>query len=214
VGGLRAQETFRGIKYYSSVTILGITFWATIDQTTKDTWARITGKVRMQAKKAYDRDPCLARRIQYVHNGLLAKLWYTAQILPLTGSYTQQLITAVTWYIWKGAVFRVKLSTLQRPKRMGGMGLIDIAAKCRALLLYRMYLQGHNDGTITVAWMLYWTLTGRQKTLHRPGRSLGNSPICTVMPLTWLIYNRPNTMQPPPACANICIRPFGKWRSQ
>jgi hypothetical protein len=66
VGRWRAQETIRGIQYQPSPTILGITFWATIDQTTRDTWARITGKVRMQAKKAYDRGPCLARRIQYV----------------------------------------------------------------------------------------------------------------------------------------------------
>jgi hypothetical protein len=46
---------------------------------------------------------------------------------------------------------------------MGGMGLIDIAAKCRALLLCRMYPQGHNDRTITAAWMRYWKLTGRQE---------------------------------------------------
>jgi hypothetical protein len=163
VGRWRAQETIRGIQYHPSVTILGITFWATIDQTTRDTWARITGKVRMRAKKAYDGDTYLARRIQYVHYCLLAKLWSTAQILPLARPYTQQLTTALTWYIWKGAVFRVKLSTLQRPKRMGRMGLIDIAAKCRALFLCQMYLQGHNDRTITAAWMRYWNLTGRQE---------------------------------------------------
>jgi hypothetical protein len=84
VGRWRAQETIRGIQYHPSVTVLGITFWATIDQTT----ARITGKVRMQAKKAYERDTCLARRIQYVHNCLLAKLWYTAQIPPLARPYS------------------------------------------------------------------------------------------------------------------------------
>jgi hypothetical protein len=163
VGRWRAQQTIRGIQYYPSVTILGINFWATTDQTTRDTWSRITGKVRMQAKKAYDRDPCLAHRIQYVHKCLLEKLWYTAQILPLARPYTQQLTTAVTWYIWKGSIFRVKLSTLQRPKRMGGMGLIDIAAKCRALLLGRVYRQGHNDKTVTAAWMRYWNLTGRRE---------------------------------------------------
>jgi hypothetical protein len=163
VGLWQAQETIRGIEYSSSVTILGIIFWATIDQTTRDTWARIGGKVRMQAKKAYDRDPCLARRIQYVHICLLAKLWYTAQITPLARPYTQQLTAGVKWYIWKEAAFTVKLSTLQRPKRMGGMGLIDIAAKCRALLLCRMYLQGHNDRMFTAAWIRYCNLAGRQE---------------------------------------------------
>jgi hypothetical protein len=47
------------------------------------------------------------------------------------------------------------------PETDGRMGLIDIAAKCRALLLCRMYLQGHNDRTVTAAWMRYWNLTGR-----------------------------------------------------
>jgi hypothetical protein len=45
---------------------------------------------------------------------------------------------------------------------MGGMALIDIAAKYRALLLCRMYLQGHNDWTVTAAWMRYWNLIRRQ----------------------------------------------------
>ena len=40
--------------------------------------------------------------------------------------------------------------------------MIDIPAKCRALLLYRMYLQGHKDGTNTANWMRVWNLLGRQ----------------------------------------------------
>jgi len=75
----RAQETVHGIEYYSSLTILGIIIiGGTIEQTTRDTRTRITGNVRVQAVKAYDRDPCLAHRIQYVHNCLLSKLWCTA----------------------------------------------------------------------------------------------------------------------------------------
>ena len=41
------------------------------------------------------------------------------------------------------------------------MGLIDIAAKCRAL--YRMYLKGHKDGTSTANWMRVWILLGRRE---------------------------------------------------
>jgi hypothetical protein len=78
-GGWRVQETLIGIPYHQSVIILGITFWGTIAPTTTDTWARITGKVRVQAKKAYDRDTNLAHRITYVHTCLLSRLWYAAQ---------------------------------------------------------------------------------------------------------------------------------------
>ena len=76
--------------------------------------------------------------------------------------YTQQLTTAITWYIWRGTVFRVPVSTLQLPKQMGGWEMPDIEAKCTALLLYRMYLQGQRNETVTVAWLQTWNLTGRQ----------------------------------------------------
>ena len=42
------------------------------------------------------------------------------------------------------------------------MGLLEIQAKCRALLLYRMYVQGHKTGTNTANWMRMWNLLGRQ----------------------------------------------------
>jgi hypothetical protein len=135
VGGCNTQESIRGFEYYPCITILGITFCDTIEQTMKDTWARIIGRIRIQAKKEYDRDPIVAHRIQYVHKCLLSKLWYVTQLLPISQPQTQHVTTAVSWYTWKGAIFRRPVSTLQRSKRTGGMELIDIAAKCRALLL-------------------------------------------------------------------------------
>jgi hypothetical protein len=162
IGGWRAQETVIGIPYHQSVTILGITFWRTIAQTTTDTWARITGKVRVQAKKAYDRDTNLAHGITYVHTSLLSRLWYAAQILPTPKVYTQKLSTALSWYIWKGTIFKVPMSTLQRSKRQGCMDLIDIPAKCRILLLSRLYKQRQNACTITAVWLQEWNLLGRQ----------------------------------------------------
>ena len=37
-----------------------------------------------------------------------------------------------------------------------------IEAKCTALLLYRMYLQGQRNGTVTAAQLQTWNLSGRQ----------------------------------------------------
>jgi hypothetical protein len=119
-GGWNTTTTIRGIGYYQSATILGVTLWGTTRQTMDDTWARITGKFRIQAKKTYDRDTCLAHRMRYVNAHLLSKLWYIAQILPAPRTYTQRITAAIAWYIWKGAVFKVPITTLQRPKSMGG----------------------------------------------------------------------------------------------
>jgi hypothetical protein len=72
------------------------------------------------------------------------------------------LTIAIVWYIWRGAIFRVPLSTLQRPKRMGGWGLVDIEAKCRALLLCRMYLQSKREVSATAKWLQSWNLSGQR----------------------------------------------------
>ena len=48
VGTWCTKENIFGIAYHLSVTILVVTFWGTIEQTMKDTWTRVTGKVRVQ----------------------------------------------------------------------------------------------------------------------------------------------------------------------
>jgi hypothetical protein len=139
--GWNTTATIRGIGYYQSATILEVTFWGTTRQAMDDTWARSAEKLRIQAKKPYDRDACLTHRMRYVNTHLLFKLWYIAQILPTLRTYTQQITGAIAWYIWKGAVFKVSITTLQRPKSMGGWEMTHTEAKCNALLLCRMYTQ-------------------------------------------------------------------------
>ena len=162
-GGWNTTETIRGIEYHQSATILGVSFWGTTRQTMDDTSARITGKVRIHAQKTYDKDACLAHWMRYANTHLLSKLWYTAQILPAPKTYTQRITAAIAWYIWKGAVFKVPITTLQRSKSMGGWEMIHIEAKCRALLLSRLYTQSRKEGTFTAEWMRSWHLTSEQE---------------------------------------------------
>jgi len=169
VGRWSPAETVLGIEYYPRVKILGVTFWSCIEQSMNDSWTRLTGRVRMQAKNAYTRDPCLAHRVRYTLPYVLAKIWYTAQIVPAPSRYIQQITTAVTPYILKGAICTVPVSTLQRQNNMGGRGLVDIDAKCRALLLCRMHLKGKRVGTGTASWLPTWNFTG----------SHTNSPLAT-----------------------------------
>jgi hypothetical protein len=67
VGGWCTQESPLGIAYHQSVTILGVTFWSTIEQTINYYLARLTAKVRAQARDAYVRGQFLANRIRYVN---------------------------------------------------------------------------------------------------------------------------------------------------
>jgi len=108
----------------------------------------VTGRIRAQQHDAYSSDLCLDQKILYVHNFLLAKAWYTAQIFPPPDECMQQLNTVISWYLWHGEIFKGPLSTLQRPTEQGGWGLIHVAAKSRALNLYRLRIQGQKTGTL------------------------------------------------------------------
>jgi len=64
----------------------------------------------------------------------------------------------ISWFLWKGEIFRVPLSTLQRMKMEGGWGMIQTAAKCMALLIHRMREQRKKKGAVTADWMKRWGL--------------------------------------------------------
>ena len=146
------------IPYCTEMTILGFQFSNTVGISGKSSWTRVTGQVKAMANEMYGRDLCLIQRIQYVHTFLLAKIWHMAQIFPISKEHVRQLATAIVWFIWKGTIFRVPISTLQRRREDGGLELLDIEAKCFALFLTKMRDQGAKEGTLPAAWLQRWDL--------------------------------------------------------
>jgi len=153
-------NTALGIPYHSHVKVLSITFWTYIDKSINDTWERITTQLRQWAREAYSRNLCLIYRLRYVHTYLFAKIWYTSQIFPAQCTYTQRITSYATFFIRKGATFRVLVSTLQLHKIRGGWKLVDVSATCKTLLLARKYLQGTREGKATASWLHAWGLIG------------------------------------------------------
>jgi len=121
------------IPYYNEIRILGFHFTNTVNDTARRSWSILTDRIGAQARDAYARELSLDRRIQFVHDYLLAKVWYVAQIFPPPDECIRILNTSISCFVWKGAIFRVPLSTLQRRKDEGGWDLIHLRAKCLAL---------------------------------------------------------------------------------
>ena len=82
LGSWDTSHTILGITYHTELRILGIKMTTTIHQSAINSWRKIIGKIRAQSRDAYSRTLSLDKRVFYVHNYLLAKAWYTAQILP------------------------------------------------------------------------------------------------------------------------------------
>jgi len=73
----------------------------------------------------------------------MACAWYVSQIYPPPDVRVRQLNTTISWFVCKGDIFRLPLSTLYRPKE-GGWDLTNLPTKGHALLLYRMRQQVMN----------------------------------------------------------------------
>jgi hypothetical protein len=99
VANWATQPTTLGIQLQDRATILGISFGRTIARSMDASWERFTQTVRAQARKEYSGQMCVATRIHFAQQRLLAKLWYTAQILPLPQCYARQLATIMSCFI-------------------------------------------------------------------------------------------------------------------
>ena len=109
VGSWDTSINTMDIPYCPEITILAFRFTGTAAHSGNVTLSRVTCKVKVLASDVYGRDLCLTQRIQYVHTFLLSKIWYTAQIFPVSKEHERQLLTAISQYIWRGAIFRVPL---------------------------------------------------------------------------------------------------------
>jgi len=130
-----------GIPYYENMKILGIHFTSTISQSALKSWSVVTDGLRAQACEAYYRELSLNKRIHFVHTLMSARVWFTAQIFPKLPTCERQINTAITWFLWRGSIFRVPLSTIQRRKLQFGWNLINVGAESRALLHFRLQTQ-------------------------------------------------------------------------
>jgi hypothetical protein len=74
VGTWAEPPTILGIAFVHHVKILEVMFGPSLNTTVKETWVSVNAAVRAQARKAYDRNLCLAQRIKFVHLFLLTKI--------------------------------------------------------------------------------------------------------------------------------------------
>jgi hypothetical protein len=154
LGSWNPDTPVMGIPYHLEVRILGVLFTNKVRLSTTTSWRLVTQAIRHQAHDSYHRDLALHLRIQYVNIYLLAKAWHLPQIFSHPKVAVARINTVISWYIWKGSVFRVPLSTLYRPKHKGGWQLTHLDAKCRTLLYCRLHQMCTQDSTPSGRWLL------------------------------------------------------------
>jgi hypothetical protein len=160
-----------GIPYSEKMKVLGLHIKNTIHASVKKSWNVLTSRIRVQALESYQRALDLDQKIRYIHEYLMARAWYLTQIFPTPDDNLRQINITISWFLWKGEIFRVPISTLQRTKEEGGVGMMQPTAKCMALLYHRMREQGKKNETVTAVWMTAWGLQKQTKNPITAGRT-------------------------------------------
>jgi hypothetical protein len=91
LGSWDISHTIMGAPYHTELRILGIKMTTTIQQSAIYSLRTVKGKIRALVGDAYSRTLSLDQRVLHVHNYLLAKAWYIAQILPPPSDCIRQL---------------------------------------------------------------------------------------------------------------------------
>jgi len=179
---------------YDNIKIIGFHMSANTKTSALMSWTTLSTHIKLQAQENYHRALKLGSRIQYVNEILLASVWYKAQIFPPPTDIVKQINAAISYFIWKGSIFKVPLSTLQKPKREGGRALINVMAKCMTLFVMRMEKQCTKKGTLTAEWIRTWTRKSRPVNppdiTHTPKKL--NYILRYILEMAYIMPQRPN----------------------
>jgi len=150
IAGWDATNTGLGIDFQPSIKILGITFTSTIARSALLCWEPMTNLIQAQARLAYGRKLCIPQRVQYVQTMLLARKWYMTDLSPIQSELQSSDYCYTLVHMAGDNLSGADIHTPKKTKQ-GGWALVDIAAKCKTILLNRMWIQSNKEGTATVA---------------------------------------------------------------
>jgi hypothetical protein len=153
VGNWDQTHNIQGIPYIPTTKILGIYYSTKIGHTIDYTWEDKFHTIIRTVKELQIRQLDIQQRIWVSNSYYLAKIWYTAQIIPIPEKQAQRITSIIHQFIWRGNIFRVPASTLHKPRQKGGLGMVNISAKCRTLFLMRLLKQCKQQDSITAHWI-------------------------------------------------------------
>ena len=122
------------LKETDCVKILGVEFHSSIQATIRRNWTSLVHKIHTHAIQCISRRLSLLQRVWYTNVYLLSKLWFLAKILPPRKLDTQLVEKYIGYHIWRTFPYRVSRDQIRLPLNKGGLNLVNVEAKCRALL--------------------------------------------------------------------------------
>jgi hypothetical protein len=136
------------IPEVESLKILGIKFERNLNARVKANFDTLIATVNFMCRNNAIRNLNLIQKVWTVNTFILSKLWYVSQVIPPGNQHMAQLKTAIGNFIWAGHLYRVDRRQLWLARKKGGLSLVSIEHKMKALFLKNLMLK-KVDGVIT-----------------------------------------------------------------
>jgi hypothetical protein len=69
---------------------------------------------------------------------VLSKLWYVAQVMPAENKHIGKIRKLLGDFLWRGSLYRIERNQLSLKANNGGLALISVALKAKALFIKDM----------------------------------------------------------------------------
>ena len=112
---------------------LGITFSTDYNRALDLTWNDIHRKIEKRIQMIRNRNFTMYQKAALINSLISSKIWYVAHTYPLPVTFVKQINKVIFQFIWNSKVDHIKRDTLCSSKLDGGIGLINIDLKAKAI---------------------------------------------------------------------------------
>ena len=145
--------TQRKIAWTSEpINVLGIWISHSVEELFDLNYTPLVSKIKGILSLWINRGLSLIGRVNVV-NTLIASLFvYKMMVLPtIPEKIVKQVETEINKFLWSGSKPKIALRTLQRPKKSGGLNLVNLRKKDKALKISWIQLLYDNDAMSNIA---------------------------------------------------------------
>ena len=129
------------LKSVEQIKIFGIIFHPDPSQLLHLNWddqfKKVSGTLNSWGNRALD---SLSERSEVISTFALSRIWYRAQVLPMTPGWASKFEGLLSNFLWRGFQCKNLLpaETICQPKLKGGLNIPYLRSKCDALLLKQL----------------------------------------------------------------------------
>jgi hypothetical protein len=134
------------IPEVESLKILGIRFKASLNNTAKTNFDSLIATVSFMFRNNSIRNLNLIQKVWATNTFILSKLWYVSQVIPPGNQQIAQLKRVIGNFLWAGHLYRIDRRQLWLTRKEGGLSLISIEYKMKALFLKNVMLKKNLRG--------------------------------------------------------------------